>query len=149
MTSRIASPDTKADEEVRTCLDAQPPRSFVLVAGAGSGKTTSLVKALAHIVATRGKEMTQAGRRVACITYTEIAAAEIATDVANASICHVSIIHSFLWTLIRSFTPDIREWLERRLRERIDEEQARIAKANVFPADQIFTLPMMGLRASG
>lgn len=137
MTSRIASPDTKADEEVRTCLDAQPPRSFVMVAGAGSGKTTSLVKALAHIVATRGKEMTQAGRRVACITYTEIAATEIATDVANASICHVSTIHSFLWTLIRSFTPDIREWLEHRLRERIDEEQTRIAKPRTREATKV------------
>lgn len=45
MTSRIGSPDTQADIDVRACLDSSPPRSFVMVAGAGSGKTTSLIKA--------------------------------------------------------------------------------------------------------
>jgi len=48
MTSRIGSPDTQADIDVRDCLAQVPPRSFVMVAGAGSGKTTSLIKALAH-----------------------------------------------------------------------------------------------------
>ena len=50
MTSRIGSPDTPADVEVRACLDGKVPRSFVMVAGAGSGKTTSLIKALDHLV---------------------------------------------------------------------------------------------------
>jgi len=49
MTSRIGQPDTQADRALRQCLDQQPLTSFVMVAGAGSGKTTSLVKALAHL----------------------------------------------------------------------------------------------------
>ena len=53
MTSRIGQPDTDADNELRDCLDQKPLTSFVMVAGAGSGKTTSLVKALAHLSATR------------------------------------------------------------------------------------------------
>lgn len=137
MTSRIASPDTTADDVVRTCLNAQPPQSFIMVAGAGSGKTTSLVKALAHIVQTRGNHMIQAGQKVACITYTEIAATEIATDIASLNICHVSTIHSFLWTLIRSFTPDIKEWLKLRLQERIAEESDRIAKPRTREATKV------------
>ncbi len=52
MTSRIGSPDTPADIEVRACLDRKVPRSFVMVAGAGSGKTTSLIKALEHLART-------------------------------------------------------------------------------------------------
>lgn len=50
MTSRIGQPDTQADVELRACLDQRPQTSFVMVAGAGSGKTTSLVKGLAHLV---------------------------------------------------------------------------------------------------
>ena len=126
MTSRISSPDTNADHAVRNCLDAAPMQSFIMVAGAGSGKTTSLVKALAHIVSTRGLTMLQSGQRVACITYTEVAVEEIAGDVAHSSICHVSTIHSFLWTLIRTFTSDIRDWLKVRIREKIAEEQAKL-----------------------
>jgi len=57
MTSRIGSPDTQADIDVRDCLAQVPPRSFVMVAGAGSGKTTSLIKALAHLGETRGKAL--------------------------------------------------------------------------------------------
>ena len=43
MTSRIGKPDTEADLQLRDCLDQPALTSFVMVAGAGSGKTTSLV----------------------------------------------------------------------------------------------------------
>ncbi|CAG4896965.1 hypothetical protein [Paraburkholderia saeva] len=62
MTSRIGSPDTQADIDVRNCLAQVPPRSFVMVAGAGSGKTTSLIKALAHLGEARGKALRRAGQ---------------------------------------------------------------------------------------
>jgi DNA helicase-2/ATP-dependent DNA helicase PcrA len=58
-------------------LDQKPIHSFVMTAGAGSGKTTSLVKALAHLAATKGPQFRQRGQRVACITYTEVAVGEI------------------------------------------------------------------------
>ena len=35
-----------ADKEISSCLDINNPRSFFLFAGAGSGKTRSLVTAL-------------------------------------------------------------------------------------------------------
>jgi DNA helicase-2/ATP-dependent DNA helicase PcrA len=43
----ITRVQTAADEAVRECLTAH--RSFALIAGAGSGKTTSLVDALSDI----------------------------------------------------------------------------------------------------
>jgi hypothetical protein len=46
MTRRIGQPDTQADLDLRACLDERPQRSFVMVAGAGSGKTTSLIQRL-------------------------------------------------------------------------------------------------------
>lgn len=124
---RSLKPDTQADLEVKACTNAMPSRSFVMVAGAGSGKTTSLIKALANIVTTHGPKLKQRRQRVACITYTEIAAREIWADVGNNPLVHVSTIHSFLWMITRTFQTDIRQWVVQRIDERIDELKAKAA----------------------
>lgn len=123
MTARIGQPDTQADIELRLCLDQRPPRSFVMVAGAGSGKTTSLVKALAHLGQTRRLKLNMRSQRVACITYTEVAVKEIWGDVGNDPLFHVSTIHSFLWTVIRPFQVNLKAWVIARIREKIAEAQ--------------------------
>ncbi|MDL3985896.1 UvrD-helicase domain-containing protein [Shewanella xiamenensis] len=123
MTSRIGQPDTQADLEVRACLDKTPPSSFVMVAGAGSGKTTSLVKALAHLGQTRRTELKTHNQQVACITYTEVAVNEIWGDVGHDSLFHVSTIHSFLWIVIRPFQFDLKTWVLARINEKITEAQ--------------------------
>ncbi|TBG01803.1 ATP-dependent helicase [Rhizobium leguminosarum] len=92
-----------------------------MVAGAGSGKTTSLIKGLASILAIHGERLRLRRQRVACITYTEIAAREIWADVGNTPLVHVSTIHSFLWWIARSFQQDIAAWVANRLDERIGE----------------------------
>jgi len=126
MTKRINSPDTEADVKLRVCLDKFPRISFNMIAGAGSGKTTSLVKALSHIVDSKGDALRRRGQKVACITYTEIAAKEIWNDVENNSLVHVSTIHSFLWTVIRSFQKDIKKWVIQRIAEKQSEIQVKI-----------------------
>lgn len=128
MTSRIGSPDTQADLDVRACLDQMPPRSFVMVAGAGSGKTTSLIKAIAHIARTRGPALRRAGQKIACITYTEVAVGEISTDVGVTPLFHISTIHSFLWSVIRPFHSDIASWVAARINEKIAERRAHYDK---------------------
>lgn len=123
MTSRIGSPDTPADIEVRACLDRKVPRSFVMVAGAGSGKTTSLIKALEHLARTRGKALRRAGQQIACITYTDVAVGEISGDVGVSPLFHISTIHSFLWSVIRPFQSDIAAWVGVRIEEKIAERR--------------------------
>ncbi len=91
MTSRIGSPDTQEALDVRACLDSSPPCSFVMVAGASSEKRTSLIKALAHLAGTHGPAL-----RRSCITYTEVALGEIAADVGNSQLFHISPIHGFI-----------------------------------------------------
>ncbi|AWJ90919.1 ATP-dependent DNA helicase PcrA [Azospirillum baldaniorum] len=105
-----------------------------MVAGAGSGKTTSLIKGLASIIAIHGERLRLRRQRVACITYTEIAAGEIWADVGNNPLVHVSTIHSFLWSVARSFQPDIATWVANRIGERIGELQH--AAANFGPRVQ-------------
>ncbi|CAA2137796.1 UvrD-helicase domain-containing protein [Methylobacterium bullatum] len=128
MTSgRIFQPDTDADQRVQACLSSAERRSFVVVAGAGSGKTTSLVKALATVVRQHGAVLRRRRQRVACVTYTEIAAREIWADVGGDPLVHVSTIHSYAWMLTRSFQGDIRIWVERRIHEKLVELRAAAA----------------------
>lgn len=94
-----------------------------MVAGAGSGKTTSLIKGLVSILAIHGERLRLRRQRVACITYTEIAAGEIWLDVGSNSLVHVSTIHSFLWSIVRGFQQDIAGWVANRIDERIRELQ--------------------------
>ena len=131
---RAQRPDTEADLNLRACLNDRNRRSFIVVAGAGSGKTTSLVKALAAIVQQHGPELRRKRQRVACITYTEIAAAEIWADVGSDPTVHVSTIHSFMWMIVRSFQRDIREWVAWRIDEKLNE--LREAATNFGPRVQ-------------
>ncbi len=121
MSQRALKPDTDADIQLRRCLSAQPPKSFIMKAGAGSGKTTSLIKALKAILDVYGTNLRAKRQRVACITYTEVAAGEIWADVGNNPLIHVSTIHSFLWSVLRSFQADIKQWVMTRIDRKIEE----------------------------
>ena len=126
MTSRIGSPDTNTDTALYQRLDDNGIRHFIMVAGAGSGKTTSLVKALAYIEKSQGKHLRRHGKQIACITYTEVAVEEIRSDVGNDSLFHVSTIHSFLWSVVKPFQSNLRQWVQGRLKVKIQEEQEKI-----------------------
>jgi len=131
MTNRAQQKDTDADRELYGCLNASPPRSFMMTAGAGSGKTTSLIKGLTEVLNKQGERLRLRRQKVACITYTDVAAREIWAELGNAPLVHVSTIHSFFWSLIRSFQADIQEWVASRINEKI--AKAEIAAANFGP----------------
>ena len=119
MTRRIDKPDTPYDIELRQYLDAKT--SFIMVAGAGSGKTTSLVKALDYIGRTQGEMLRKHGQRIGCITYTTMAENEIWSDVGHDPLFHISTIHSFLWELIKPFPTEIKAWVTQRIQEKLNE----------------------------
>jgi DNA helicase-2/ATP-dependent DNA helicase PcrA len=97
---------TKADLEIKECLLAA--RSFSVVAGAGSGKTTSLVTALKFLRDEVGSNLRKNGQKIVCITYTRRATAVIEERLGFDELYLVSTIHSFLWSSINRFTKDIR-----------------------------------------
>lgn len=101
---------TEADNEIVQCLDEN--RSFSVVAGAGSGKTTSLVRALDHIRKTSGKKLHRDDQKVACITFTNRAVEVISERLGWDDLFVISTIHSFLWGEIKRFTEDIRACLK-------------------------------------
>ncbi|HEY9219028.1 MAG TPA: UvrD-helicase domain-containing protein [Phenylobacterium sp.] len=120
--------ETEADKKVRACLDEK--RSFALIAGAGSGKTSSLIDALARIRETEGTRLRREGQRVACITYTKRAVEVVRARLGFDELYFVSTLHSFLWGQLAGFQEDIRRVLmEDRLPALIAQAEQRRAKA--------------------
>lgn len=113
--------DFKADEIIQSCFSLSCPKSFFLFAGAGSGKTKSLVASLDYINATIGRTLKINGRKVAVITYTNAACDEIKSRAKYNSLFEISTIHSFAWNLIASHTSDIRTWLVNDISDKIAE----------------------------
>ncbi|MDP2182550.1 MAG: AAA family ATPase [Actinomycetota bacterium] len=120
--------DDHVDDEIAECLSLQEPRSFFLFAGAGSGKTRSLVNALGFIRDAHGTRLRLGGQKVGVITYTNAACDEITSRIDFDPLFHVSTIHSFAWSLIEGFTTDIREFLRGSLAEEIVVLEADEAK---------------------
>ena len=100
-----------ADEEIYSCLDLDNPKSFFLFAGAGSGKTRSLVEALKRFRENNIVRLKKNGQKIAVITYTNAACDEIKSRLEFDLAFHVSTIHSFAWDMINPYTHDIRNWL--------------------------------------
>lgn len=124
-TSHTADP---ADIVIADCLNPDNPKSFFLYAGAGSGKTYSLVKGLEAFKDTYGAQFRRTGRKIAIITYTNAARDEIIERVKGDPMFHISTIHSFCWHQIKDFHDDIRIWLSAALPGEIDELEQQEAK---------------------
>jgi len=126
MQNKVFALDNNIDDDVDTkiaeCLNLENPKSFFLFAGAGSGKTRSLVKALETITtSTLGENLRLRGQQVGVITYTNNACDEIKRRLKNDTLVYVSTIHSFVWDLIRGFNTDIKKWLKSKLEADIAE----------------------------
>lgn len=139
-----------ADATIDACLNVARPTSFFLFAGAGSGKTRSLVRALEELRKRSGEELRLLGRQIAVITYTNAACDEITRRLQFDSLIAVSTIHSFVWEQIRGFDRDIHAWLKVSITKEIAELEAEQAKgrktsqASVDRAEKIKTLSERG-----
>ena len=91
----------KVDEQIIAAL--QNGSSFRVEAGAGSGKTYSLNKAVEWIQANKWTEYHRKKQTVACITYTNAAVDVIAERLSKDSFILPSTIHSFAWNAIKQY----------------------------------------------
>lgn len=133
MTEYTNEIDAPVDDVIYESINPSSPQSFFLFAGAGSGKTRTLVNVLARFRKEFGQEYKLKNKRIAIITYTNAAADEITHRLEYSSIFSVSTIHSFCWELIKSFTPDIKNWIKSNLIVEIaelDEQQSKSKDLN-------------------
>lgn len=125
--------DDAVDQEIYNCFNPSQPKSFFLFAGAGSGKTRSLVSVLERFKKEHGKNYRLYRQKIGIITYTNAAADEISHRLEYDPIFKVSTIHSFSWELIKNLTKDIKAWLKINLREdilKLQEEQEKSTNLN-------------------
>jgi len=111
--------DAHVIEEICGFITATPPRNFFLFAGAGSGKTRTLIEVLRRITGFVKDEagerfaerLRSRGQSVRVITYTKNATGVVNARLGENSLTKVSTIHSFCWELINGFDEDIRDAL--------------------------------------
>lgn len=121
--------DDQVKEEILGYLNLETPQSFFMLAGAGSGKTRTLVEVLEEIEKRYGEELFLLGRRIAVITYTNAACNEIISRLKNNDLFSVSTIHSFSWQLICSFQKDIKNYVRTELEVEIEVLKEKQLKA--------------------
>lgn len=126
--------DAGINDEIYACLNPTSPKSFFLYAGAGSGKTRSLVETINRLRRDRGRQLTLAAQKIGVITYTNAACDEIKRRLEFDPLVEVSTIHAFSWTLIRGHNADIRAWLRVRLAADISELRSAQAKGRAGKA---------------
>ncbi|MER6437705.1 UvrD-helicase domain-containing protein [Streptomyces sp. NPDC001185] len=132
MNTAVAESSTAEEESedtLRQILTALGNRqSFKMEAGAGAGKTHSLIDTLQHILQNRSRFLPRDGQRVACITYTNVARQEIIRRTDGSPHILAETIHGFLWEVISPYRkfmleeiPSLTAW------ERILEEDDSLA----------------------
>lgn len=109
---------TRAWDTLKAALDAG--ESFVFEAGAGAGKTYSLLQTLDHLIDQHAREMLRRKQQIACITFTRVAREMIVTRTDRNPVIYCETTHAFAWDLMRQFRRQVREavleldaWTER------------------------------------
>ncbi|KUO58582.1 DNA helicase II [bacterium BRH_c32] len=83
-------------------------QSFRFEAGAGAGKTYSLIKALHYLMQIKSLSLSKNNQQIACITYTNVAVKEISSRTDNHPIIFAGTIHSFCWSIIKDLQKQMR-----------------------------------------
>lgn len=127
--------DAGVVEEICGYLTERSRRSFFLFAGAGSGKTRTLVEVLRRLTGVvpheRGsvlaRQLRRAGRSIRVVTFTKNAVAVINSRLGSNDLVSVSTIHSFCWDLIQGFDTDIRAALVAVKQAELEKERIKAA----------------------
>lgn len=130
--------DDHVDVEIQNCFKNGTKQCFFMFAGAGSGKTKSLVSLLKYLKENTKEQLVVLSQQIAVITYTNVACDEILDRVDYDDIFQVQTIHSFLWECIRNLQIDIKQWIQKDLENEISELKVKYAKTrSTTSADKI------------
>lgn len=112
---------SEVEKIIIECIDNN--QSFIIEAGAGSGKTWSLVQALFYIIQSKGDQLKKTNRKVVCITYTNVAKEEIIERTKANELIEVKTIHDFLWDIIKPFQKELKVEILAIIRAKYNEQQ--------------------------
>jgi len=112
----------EALEQLRSCIDKG--LCFRLEAGAGAGKTYSLIESIRYLISSRADELLGNRQQIACITYTNVAKDEIKDRTDHHPVIFADTIHAFCWGILQHYQVKLREHLPElgeKWKNRIDE----------------------------
>src|SRR5690606_17457640 len=95
-----------AFEEIVSCIESS--ESYVVEAGAGSGKTYSLIQTLRYLIENQGSKLETSKQKIICITYTNVAKNEIIKRIEYNELVDVFTIHEFLWQSIKQYQKQLK-----------------------------------------
>jgi DNA helicase-2/ATP-dependent DNA helicase PcrA len=113
----VPESESPAEGASRKALEAmyaslQDGESFRLEAGAGAGKTYSLVKALRFLIDRDQCSLPKLSKQIACITFTNVAKEEIEARLDRSPLVFCDTNHAFCWALISGFQRQLRELIK-------------------------------------
>lgn len=109
----VLNPAEQASKETLSAmfLAIENNQCFRLEAGAGAGRTYSLIEALKYTISKYGKLYLKQNRKIACITYTNVAKDEINSRLDNHPIVYAETIHAFSWNILKNFQKEMRSFI--------------------------------------
>lgn len=111
-----------AFEEIVSCIESS--ESYVVEAGAGSGKTYSLIQTLRYLIENQGSKLENNKQKIICITYTNVAKNEIIKRIEYNKLVNVFTIHEFLWQSINQYQKQLKIELCKLNEDRLTNDKA-------------------------
>ncbi|MEX5257675.1 UvrD-helicase domain-containing protein [Kocuria arenosa] len=114
MTFSLEKEMRTAEEESDTALESvfralRERRNFKLEAGAGAGKTYSLIAALQRILADRKYYLPRSDQQIACLTYTKVARDQIINRTDANPYIFADTLHGFLWEMVKPYQKALKQ----------------------------------------
>lgn len=132
MLSKINDKNLLKEKEILKNLfkNISKNKSTLFNAGAGAGKTYSLIECLKYVIREEGRNLENRNKKVICITYTNVATNEIKERLGNTNLILVSTIHERIWSLINNklYQSKLVEIHFEYTKEKIKEENEKLKK---------------------
>lgn len=122
--------ENNINKKIFTCIENE--KSFIFDAGAGSGKTYSLIEGLKYLISKKGESLKYHNSNVICITFTNVAAEEIKQRLGRSSLVIVSTIHDRMWDIIQHYQPQLVEIHFNKLKIEIAKIEGKISNDKNF-----------------
>ncbi|WP_144527835.1 UvrD-helicase domain-containing protein [Peribacillus simplex] len=119
----------KAIDDVITCIETN--KNFILEAGAGAGKTHTLIELINYIKnRNTSTNLFNKNTNILCITFTNVAKDEIFKRLLNKENITIATMHEFLWEFISPFQNELRKQVEIIIEDEIKKIDKKIDDTN-------------------
>lgn len=106
--------------------------SFVFKAGAGSGKTYSLIESIKYILNNNMRYLKEFNQKISVITFTNVATEEVKQRLGNTDYVEISTIHVMLWNLISLYQNELVKLHYDYLKKEIEEIKQKLNAESRF-----------------